>query len=162
MNLAALALQSAAVCLLFTLFLIPGIKDPVRFLFNYPPAIQERVKSLKEYEGRIPTQQRKIGAKLVAALLFILIGIGLCKWAGVDDFWSAFFHMLIVFTAFNVYDLIVLDWILFRNLKAVRIPGTEDMDRAYKDYGYHFVGFLKGILIGIGVSLVVASAFLVL
>ncbi len=159
MDLMLLALQSAVICLLFTLLFIPALKDPVRFLFNYPPAIQERVRSLKEYEGRIPTQQTRIGKKLLATLLFVAVGVGLCVWAGATNFRSAFLHMVAIFTVFNLYDLIVLDWILFRNLKAVRIPGTEDMDREYKAFGFHLVGFLKGILIGAGASLVVASVF---
>lgn len=41
-------------------------KDPIKTLYNYPPKIQERVKSLKEYKDKIPTTSNKILAKTTA------------------------------------------------------------------------------------------------
>jgi len=46
---------------------------------------------------------------------------------------------------FNVFDLLVLDWLLFCTIQPrfMALPGTEGM-AAYGDYGFHAVGFLKG------------------
>lgn len=52
----------------------------------------------------------------------------------------------------NLYDLIILDWGIFGHSKKLRIPGTEDMEKEYKDYLFH----AKGAGIGIALGLVVA------
>ena len=54
----------------------------------------------------------------------------------------------------NIYDLIVLDWGVFCHSKKLRISGTEDMEKEYKDYMFH----AKGTCIGIVLGLVVGSA----
>ena len=47
------------------------------------------------------------------------------------------------------YDCFFLDWVLFANMKAVRLPGTEHMDKAYHQKRYHYVQSLWGMLIGL-------------
>ena len=37
-----------------------------------------------------------------------------------------------------------MDLLIFRNVKKFRIPGTEDMDKEYKECGHHIVGFFCG------------------
>ena len=47
----------------------------------------------------------------------------------------------------NVVDLVIVDWLficLFR-IKYLVLPGTEDCE-GNKDYKFHFIGFLKGIV----------------
>jgi hypothetical protein len=46
---------------------------------------------------------------------------------------------------FNVVDWLILDWFMFCTLtpRLVVIPGSEGL-AAYKDYGFHFRGFLHG------------------
>ena len=40
-----------------------------------------------------------------------------------------------LFFAVNLYDLVVLDWGIFCHSRKLRIPGTEDMEKEYKNYG---------------------------
>ena len=47
------------------------------------------------------------------------------------------------------YDCFFLDWVLFANVKAVRSPGTEDMDKAYHQKRYHVIRSLWGMLLGL-------------
>lgn len=152
-----LFIQSVIFCLLFTLAIaIQYFKnDPVKGLYNYPPKIQERVKSMEEYRERVPTGNDKIAAKMIGAVIFIIIGVLLARMAGAEGFLDAFIHMLILFTIVNLYDLIVIDWLLFRNLKGFRISGTEDMVSEYHNYGFHFTAFLRGIIIGLVISAMV-------
>ncbi|WP_205410334.1 hypothetical protein [Gracilibacillus timonensis] len=156
-----LFIQCMVVCLLFSLaILVQLIKnDPVKNLYNYPPNIQKRVKSMKEYEGRIPSRNDKLTFKLMGAVVFVLVGMLLVWTAEVDGFLGAFIHMFLLFTVVNLYDLIVIDWLLFRYVKRFRIPGTEDMVKDYHNYWFHFVAFLKGIVIGLVIAVVVASVY---
>jgi hypothetical protein len=59
--------------------------------------------------------------------------------------------------SFNLYDLLVLDWLIFATLKpkAVMIPGTETWE-GWADYGFYWRGFLKGS-VGITVACVVLA-----
>lgn len=41
-----IVIESAALCLIFTLMVYFMSRDPIKTLYNYPPNIQERVKSL--------------------------------------------------------------------------------------------------------------------
>ena len=56
-----LFIEAAVLCALFALPVLAMSKDPLKTLYNYPPKIQQRVLSLPEYAGRIPTRQKKIG-----------------------------------------------------------------------------------------------------
>lgn len=68
-----LAIESAVLCAAFTLMVYLMSREPIKSLYNYPPKIQERVKSLEEYKDQIPTQKNKLAAKLVACVLFIIV-----------------------------------------------------------------------------------------
>jgi len=45
-----LIIESIILCLLFTLMVYIMSREPIKTLYNYPPKIQERVKTLKEYK----------------------------------------------------------------------------------------------------------------
>lgn len=65
------------------------------------------------------------------------------------DFWSAFALSYGIWLVIDWYDCFFLDWVLFANLKSLRLPGTEHMDAAYHQKKYHFVQSLWGMLIGL-------------
>lgn len=44
------------------------------------------------------------------------------------------------------YDCFVIDWIWVYHSKKLIIPGTEDLTDSYKDYKFHFIGSLKGMV----------------
>ena len=50
-----LVIESVVLCLAFTLMGYIMSREPIKTLYNYPPKIQERVKSLEEYKDQIPT-----------------------------------------------------------------------------------------------------------
>ena len=51
-----LLVESFILCAIFTLMVYIMSREPIKTLYNYPPKIQERVKSLDEYKDLIPTQ----------------------------------------------------------------------------------------------------------
>jgi len=49
--------------------------------------------------------------------------------------------------SFNIVDLFIIDWLVFCTITPnfIVIPGSEG-NPAYKDYRFHFIGFLKGCI----------------
>ena len=45
----------------------------------------------------------------------------------------AYFLIFILFA----YDTFFLDWVVFANMKSLRLPGTEHMDREYHQKWFH-------------------------
>jgi len=138
-------IESIILCLLFTIMVYLISRDPIKTLYNYPPKIQERVKSLKEYKDKIPTQNNKITAKLFACLLFIIILCLLLRYInGYTTFIDSFKYGFLLWTIVNLYDVIVLDIIWFCHSKRFIFKGTEDMIKEYHNYWFHIKGFFIG------------------
>ena len=147
-----LVIESIVLCLLFTLMVFMISREPIKTLYNYPPAIQERVKSLDKYKDQIPTQKNKITAKLLACVLIIAVISLILRYVnGYTTFKEGFGYGFLLWTIVNLYDAIVLDIIWFCHDPYFVFEGTEDMVSDYHDYWFH----LKGFCIGEGLALVV-------
>lgn len=66
---------------------------------------------------------------------------------GPPGFWAIFLTLFVAMQTFNVFDLLVIDWLFVATLKpkALMIPGTETWD-GYDDYGFYVHGFLVGFI----------------
>lgn len=152
-----LLVQCVIGCLLFTLILLSAAKNPVKYLSMYPYGVQKAVRELPQYQNLPSAKNSSIGSTIIQGLLFVIIGILICLLAKIDTFVGTFIHMYIFFLVINIYDLIVIDWLLFCQKKKFRIAGTEHLDKEYRDYFYHFKVFLRGIVFGLVISFVVAA-----
>jgi hypothetical protein len=66
---------------------------------------------------------------------------------GTIPFPTAFVHLFVMFSVFNLVDLVLLDWPLVAIApRFMVIPGTEGA-AGYKDYRFHFHGFLIGTVL---------------
>ena len=147
-------IEAIALCALFTLMVIMMAKDSIKTLYNYPPKIQERVKSLPQYQGKIPTQKNKLAAKLTASVLFIVILSLVLRYInGYTTFIEGFGYGFLLWTIVNAYDAVVLDICWFCHDPRFVFEGTEDMADEYHDYWFH----IKGSLIGEGIALVICA-----
>ena len=147
-------LEAIVLCVLFTLMVIMMAKDPIKTLYNYPPKIQERVKSLPQYQGKIPTRKNKFAAKLTASVLFIIILSLILRYInGYTTFIEGFGYGFLLWTIVNAYDAIVLDICWFCHDPRFVFEGTEDMADEYHNYWFH----IKGSLIGEGIALVICA-----
>ena len=146
--------ESVILCLAFTLMVYIMSRKPIRTLYNYPPKIQERVRSLEEYRDQIPTEKNKVVAKTAASLLFVVVIALILRFVnGYTTFARAFGWGFLLWTIVNLYDLIVLDIIWFCHDPFFVFKGTEDMTDEYHNYGFH----AKGFFIGEALALVVCA-----
>lgn len=149
-----IAIEGIVLCLVFTFMVYFMSREPIKTLYNYPPKIQERVKSLEEYKDKIPTQKNKLAAKLGACVLFVaVLGLILRYVNGYTSFLQAFGYGFLLWTVVNLWDAIVLDILWFCHDPHFVFKGTEDMVSDYHDYWFH----IKGFFIGEALALVVCA-----
>ena len=160
MNYTVIIIEAIVLTLAFTaMILIPLMKNPVWWIADYPEDIQEEYFRTHE---RIPTKffsatvLLKKGMALLVALALLLVVV---KLAGAYDFWSAFLLSYGLWLFIDWYDCFFLDWVLFANMKKVRLPGTEHMDKAYHQKKYHFIQSLWGMIIGLIPCLIGAGIY---
>ena len=149
-----IVIESVVLCAVFTLMVYLMSREPIKTLYNYPPKIQERVKSLDEFKDRIPTQKNKLAAKLGASFLFVvLLSLILRYGNGCTTFLQAFGTGFLLWTIVNLWDLLVLDILWFCHDPHFVFKGTEDMVGDYHDYWFH----TKGFFIGEALALIVCA-----
>ena len=129
-------------------------REPIKTLYNYPPKIQERVKTLKQYKDKIPTQENKITTKILASIVFLIIICIVLRYInGYQTFIESFKNGFLLWTIVNLWDAIVLDIIWFCHDKHFVLKGTEDMIDEYHNYWFH----IKGFIIGEALALIICS-----
>ena len=144
---------SLAALISITFFINPEI-----WVHDYPPDIQERFGPKSEKAKR----QTKL-----AAIPFFLLLIGFVvrsnlilkkENGGVLPFKMAFLNTYGLFVYFWLFDLVIMDWLIFVTLKPAMIilPGTEGA-AGYDDYAFHLKVALPALPIAIVPSLLIAA-----
>jgi hypothetical protein len=131
--------------------------NPEILLNDFPPDIREQ-------HG--PISERSKRQRFLVAVLFGAIGLGIVAasfsavrehGAGRVSFLTAFVHLFVMLSVFNVVDLLLLDWPLVAIVpRFIVLPGTEG-SAGYKDYWFHFRGFLIGVVLILVSSVLMAA-----
>jgi len=144
-----------ALATIFLLFLV--IQNPRLMLQDYPPAIKEIVPPKTEQEKRLSTW---LGLPFILVLFVFPIYATFVfqDLTGGQGFLPLWLYAFGIAFAFNLWDLLALDWLVFCTITPKRfvIPGSEGHP-AYKDYSFHFRGFLIGTVFSAIMGLVTAG-----
>ena len=146
-----LLFQNALICgLLLSLgltiiMIISAAAAPDMWVGDYPPDIRQKYGPMSPRAARL----RPFVAVLFFLVVLVIPILGLSALSareGQVAFLPAFAFSALTLLVFNVFDLIVLDWILFCTIqpRQMILPSTEGM-AGYRDYRFHFIGFLKGL-----------------
>ncbi len=81
-------------------------------------------------------------------MLCVAVFVVFALLAGAKDFKMAFLASYGLWLVVDWYDCFFLDWVLFANVKSIRLPGTEQMDQAYHQKKYHVIRSLIGMALG--------------
>jgi hypothetical protein len=154
-NVSQLLTDTAIYIVLATIFLLALVLyNPRLMLQDYPPEIKALVSPKTEAEKR---QSTLLGLPfLLVLLVFPFFAVFRLE---ETRFVPLFLHAFGVVWAFNIWDWLVLDWLVFCTITPKRfvIPGSEGHP-AYKDYAFHFRGFLIGTVFSLVLALIVAAA----
>ena len=157
-------IESLIACALFTFFVFLMSRDPIKTVFNYPPAIIDRCDKL----GLVDVSNRPGGAafyakKICAMVVFgVLLGLLVRYVNGCTTYCCGALKSYALWVVVNWFDALVLDCLWFCHDKHFVIPGTEDMVGDYHDYWFHIKGALIGMLLGIPAALVAGLICIVL
>jgi hypothetical protein len=159
-----LFIQCIILCILFTILILPAqYRNPLTQFASYPTAIKKRIYELPQYKDFISSVEHKNWKrKILSTLLIVMLLAVIVYFSGKRTFETAFFHVFVLFLVVNLYDLIVLDLIIFCHSKKLMIAGTEDMKAEYRNPMHHIIGALKGCAIGTVVALLSASLVVII
>ena len=112
--------------------------DPWIMLENYPPAIQELVTPPDDLPVVLPIV---IGVGMIVVLVGLMVRSVVAlerERGGHLGFGGAALHAWLLFQFVNLWDVVILDWLLFVTIQpaAFILPGTEGHP-AYDDYLFH-------------------------
>ncbi|MFX1539150.1 MAG: hypothetical protein ACFFBX_00015 [Promethearchaeota archaeon] len=155
--------------IIFTLYLFAimrGLSPRVWAMSDYPPEITDHVPPQTDAEKRqarivyIPFLVIGIAYPLAATYFLKILNSGVISF--LDAFLSVFVILIFGFLA----DYIILDFLIVGTLTPdfVILPGTEHMrDKEYKDFRkYHAKGHIKGLLLIVILSLLLAAVVWIL
>lgn len=150
--------------IIFTLYLFAimrGLSPRVWAMSDYPPEITDHVPPQTDAEKRqarivyIPFLVIGIAYPLAATYFLKILNSGVISF--LDAFLSVFVILIFGFLA----DYIILDFLIVGTLTPdfVILPGTEHMrEKEYKDFRkYHAKGHIKGLLLIVILSLLLAA-----
>jgi hypothetical protein len=132
--------------------------NPRIALSDYPPDVQAAVP---------PRTRRELALGFALGIPFLILMVGVPLYSaftlrgqlgGSIPYWAALVDILALAMIGNLFDLVVLDILIFSlwTPKFIVIPGTEGM-AGYKDISFHLKAHLRGTL-----GLIVLSALLAL
>lgn len=117
---------------------------------SYPDEVQRRV-----YEdavlGSLAPKKLSIPITILSNLLmftviFSIMGIVLKDALQLTDFWSVFIYFFILGEGLNLFDLVVIDLLWWRNSDRIRFSCVPEKE-VYQNPKKHIDSFLRGILI---------------
>lgn len=157
MDVRTILIETVVLVILFTIAVVAGSQNPVDTVYDMPEPIINRCLELglidESRKADSPQTRRK---KLCAAVVIaLIIAIALCFVNHAGNFLQGFLLSYLIWLIVDWYDCFVIDWIWVCHSKKLIIPGTEDLTDSYKDYRFHFIGSLKGMVIGLPVCLLV-------
>jgi hypothetical protein len=131
--------------------------NPRLMLQDYPPAIKEIVSPKTAQEKRLSTI---LGLPFLLVLfIYPVVAVSIFQAQfGEQNFITLWLFIFGIAFAFNLWDWLVLDWLIFCKItpRWMVIPGSEG-HAAYKDYFFHFRGFLIGTVFSVVLGLILAA-----
>lgn len=98
--------------------------------------------------------------KVTTLIAFMFLFARMLRIAGAKTFVQGVLLAYGYALALFAWDTFFLDWVLFANIKKIRLPGTEHMDKEYHQKWFHVKGCIPMIPVFAGIG--VLSSLLVL
>jgi len=130
--------------------------NPRVMLRSYPKEIKEQLPPQTDAEKKQTIIMAVIAYSFMLGTIFYS-NAQLVARTGDAQFLPVFLNTYLVFEVLNLFDLLVIDYLVTMILKpkALFIPGVEGMEQ-YNTFSHHFRGFLIGLVVGLVLSLIIS------
>lgn len=141
------------------------------YLFMVMITISPRVWGYADYPAVIKNkvapqtrQEKRLAALISLPWLMFVLGFPVYSTyvlksdlGGSISFWTTFLNLMALFTAANMVDLFILDWLIVSKItpRFVIIPGSKVED--YKDFSHHYKGHARATIGMVFISLIMAG-----
>ena len=113
-------------------------------LRSYPIEVQNIIKKNKKYKDKIkPTNMIKVFILNLVMFSIILFIFGL--FIKTENFTGNFINVLVLGEVLNLFDLVVIDLLWWRNTKRIRFSDIPEKEK-YQDPKQHIGSFERGII----------------
>ena len=139
MNVTIIIIEILLMFLIFGFFVFGLLYiSPLTFISDYPPEIQEVYYRTQNKEATRKKMTAIMKVKKIAALIaFMFIFAWMLHIAGAETFVQGLLLAYAYILCLFAWDTFFLDWVLFANIKRIRLPGTEHMDKEYHQKWFH-------------------------
>ena len=130
MNISVIIIEIVIMLLAFG-FLVFGMLliTPLSFISDYPPEIQNTYyKSQNKEKTKEKLGLIMIVKKVLAMIVFTFVFAWMIHIAGAETFTQGLVLSCLYILLVTAWDTFFIDWVLFANIKRIRLPGTEHMD----------------------------------
>lgn len=126
-------------CLIFFILVIALLLiSPKSFIGDYPPEIQEEYyRSQNQKKDREKNSLGMKIKKIISLIAFTFIFAWMLHISGAKSFLEGLLLSYLFMIVLFAWDTFFLDWVLFANIKRIRLPGTEKMDKEYHQKWFH-------------------------
>ena len=116
---------------------------------SYPKEVQELVKNDMHLASLVPTTVNMINVfvsnAVMFSVVFCIVGIILKYTVGFSDFLDALIYFIIWGQVLNLFDLLVIDLLWWRNTPRIRFSCAQDKN-LYQNPKVHVDSFVRGIV----------------
>ena len=127
---------------------------PRLWMHDFPADIQALMPPKTELEKR----QTIMMAIPFFILLFGGLGLTAVRYGTVNGFFAMVLHIYLVWQIVNVFDLVIIDWCGMMLIDPLNPPfANTEGAKGYRDFGFHFFGFIKGSVMGIVLALIIGG-----
>lgn len=110
---------------------------------SYPDEVQKRIREVDEYKGKFH-EANMAHTWLVNLVVFLVLFMIFEAFIREKDFMQNFLNLLILGQALNIFDLLVIDLLWWRNTKRIRLSKVPEKV-LYQNPKKHIQAFLRAI-----------------
>ncbi|MBL7574657.1 hypothetical protein SAMN00017477_0171 [Peptoniphilus asaccharolyticus DSM 20463] len=141
------AVETVILCIVFFLLCYIGTgtdEKNLKSYSSYPDEVQAQINNISEYQGKF-NKHNKFITFIFNLLLFSVILFFLGLFIKEDNFFNNFLYLSIMGQGLNIFDLLVIDLLWWRNTKRIRLSKIPDK-KLYQNPKKHIEAFVRGFV----------------
>lgn len=150
-----LIIECIIICFMmwFVCFLLTGTDEKNLIgLRSYPLEIQKMIRNNEKYKNKVK-QTNMIKVFIMNVIMFVIVLFIFGIFIKSNDFKTNFINIFILGEVLNLFDLVVIDLLWWRNTKRIRFKDIPEKE-IYQNPKQHIDSFLRGIIMYLLVAII--------